>query len=262
MSMELTNRRFAIFLSSGLALAVVVGLLVWKISDTGAHLHSEETEFAGQPVVAADSSSSEMTASEPSTEESTTSIENEGDGDEAQAAPANNGAGGAGYDPLAPRNANLNGNRGGDQDVSYYRPTNVAPAPQGINPKTTAQPTQQPNEGSEGTSTQPGTSPQPTQPQDNTTTTVVPAEPQSGEEQAEKDINPDLLNQQQGTNPKAPQAFEEKAQQAADAAKEGLPQNKPRPEDPFSASTRVPQVPNEQKAQAAGANNPAENSSQ
>ena len=44
--MELTNRRFAIFLASGLTLAVVVGLLVWKVSDAGVSLNSQETELA------------------------------------------------------------------------------------------------------------------------------------------------------------------------------------------------------------------------
>ena len=140
--MELTNRRFAIFLTSGLTLAVLVGLLVWKVSDAGVTLNSQETELAGQPVAAADATAQQRTADEPTSSEMPSSETAEGSAsagmDASTGAGNGNGSGnvaGPVKDPLAPPNANLNGNRGESAEPSYYRPTNAAPAPAPAQPQ-------------------------------------------------------------------------------------------------------------------------------
>lgn len=251
-TMELTNRRFAIFLASGLALAVVVGVLVWKVSDSGVGLHTQQTEYAGQPVAAAGESSSEKTSSHATSSKSSETISSSAaeDADEqAQAEEAQGANGGMEYDPLAPRNANLAGARGGSAQTSYYRPTNAAPAPQGASgPAQTQQPG---NAGpTTGVSTAPGKAPQAsTSPGSTTVVPSQPAEPQRppAEEQPGSEPQNPGLTPNSGDKP----ALEEKAQQeAAEALKQQLPNDKPRPEDPFSASTRVPQAPAEGAADA------------
>lgn len=270
--MELTNRRFAIFLASGLTLAVVVGVLVWKVSDAGVSLNGQETEFAGQPVAAADASSQEQTEGEPSSATGMTSSEHAEENENADMSDTDAGAGDV-NDPLAPPNANLGGGRGGSVETSYYRPTNAAPAPtaaqqqnqqQQAPARTTApQQTQQPD--SAGASTRPGESPSTSTATPNGgSTTVVPKEPEEPQRQGAE-------VQEGGVPPQGkPQAAaEELASDAAEkaidagkeaaagalgidsedkAAKEDAP--KKRPEDPFSASTRVQQAPPEDKAEA------------
>ena len=268
--MELTNRRFAIFLASGLTLAVVVGLLVWKVSDAGVSLNSQETELAGQPVAAADASSEKQTEEEPSPATDITPNEHD-EGDEnadmggADNVGSNSGAGGV-NDPLAPPNANLGGGRGGSVETSYYRPTNAVPAPttpQQQNPqqpttaRTTApQQTQQP--GGAGPSTQPGESPNPSTTTPGGPTTVVPEEPGEPQRPVPGVEEGGRLPENNPNQPEPQTAGEDIASDAAEKAinagksaagalgitsdnEEGAP--KKRPEDPFSASTRVQQAP-------------------
>lgn len=272
--MELTNRRFAIFLASGLTLAVVVGLLVWKVSDAGVSLNGQETEYAGQPVAAADASSQKQTEEESSSAAGMTSSEHAEGNENADMSGGTDAGAGDVNDPLAPPNANLGGGRGGSVETSYYRPTNAAPAPtaaqqqnqqQQAPARTTApQQTQQPD--SAGTSTKPGESPSPstTTPNGGSTTVVPekPSEPQrQGAEAQEGGVPP-----QNQPIPAEPQAAAEElasdaAEKAINAGKDaasamgidsgnGESAPKKRPEDPFSASTRVQQAPAEDKAEA------------
>lgn len=262
--MELTNRRFAVFLVSGLSLAVVVGLLVWKVSDSGVNIHSQETEFAGQPVAAADSSSN-LTSSPESSSSGMSSTENPDSDVAAGSADSGDGqSAGAVNDPLAPPNANLDGNQGGTQEAPYYRPTNAAPAPQNARSSAPAQ-TQQPNSNGSAKSTAPGEAPRATSP------TVVPPEPHEPSRpsptgqahNSEPAPKPDTEAELQSGSEIIEEALQS-GSEALDAAREaagGDAQPKKRPEDPFSASTRVPGIP-DGKGQAAGEEAPALNTGQ
>lgn len=268
--MELTSRRFAVFLASGLSLAVIVGLLVFKVSDSGMNLSSQQKEVAGQPLAAADAGESSTRKTAISSEMSSTAETLESTRAEQSAEAANgavpaagngstsNGGSGSGaaYDPLAPRNANLGGARGGAQQMSYYRPTNAAPAPQNARTSAPAQ-TLQPDTGG-STPTEKGVTPRTTA-KPNTTTAVPqePQEPQTASEDYENGAPPPIQE------PKKPVAEAESAgeQIASEIAEKALNAGnavigdggekndgeKKRPEDPFSASTRVPHAPAEDK---------------
>lgn len=133
---EITGRRIAVYLASGLTLAVLLGLAVFKLSDAGVSVHPSQDQVAGQPVAAADPSP-ELQA--PTSEETAANWPDDADGTVAGNADADGtvagngsaGAAGAGSgaqaDPLAPRNANLDGARAED-DAGYYRPTNASQA--------------------------------------------------------------------------------------------------------------------------------------
>ena len=267
--MELTNRRFAIFLTSGLTLAVLVGLLVWKVSDAGVTLNSQETEFAGQPVAAADATAQQRTADEPTSSEMPSSETAEGSAsavmDASTGAGNGNGSGnvaGPVKDPLAPPNANLNGNRGESAEPSYYRPTNAAPAPAPAQPQQQQQqsvrtsasaPSRTPD--SAASSTPQGEAPDTTT--SSGSTTVVPNEPSEPKRPSEPaepgvqegslppaiDAEPQSRNDTIEIAPSDAKAAAEApgVARAADEAKQDAP--KKRPEDPFSASTRVQQAP-------------------
>lgn len=269
--MELTNRRFAIFLTSGLTLAVLVGLLVWKVSDAGVTLNSQETELAGQPVAAADATAQQRTADEPTSSEMPSSETTEGSASAGMDAStgAGNGNGGGNVagpvkDPLAPPNANLNGNRGESAEPSYYRPTNAAPAPA---PAQQQQPQQQQQQSVRTSASEPsrtpdsadssssqGEAPETTTPSGSTT--VVPNEPsepkrpsepakpgvQEGAHPPANDAEPQSGNDTIEIDPSDAKAAAE-ALGVAPAADEKQNAPKKRPEDPFSASTRVQQAP-------------------
>lgn len=275
--MELTSRRFAIFLASGLTLAVVVGLAVWKISDAGMNLTSTQTEVAGQPIAAADADESSTPKTAASSEASSTAegTEEEASADDADAELAgeaasndSNGAQGTGsgaaYDPLAPRNANLGGARGGSQETSYYRPTNAAPAQPNTRTSTPEQ-TQQPDNAGR-TPTQQGDSPRKTATPNSTT--AVPQEPQEPQKpQPVPGNDPDgaAQHEPEPQQPSAdagaerPQIASEIAEKvgaggAVSGTENGQGGEKPkRPEDPFSASTRVPHAPAEDDGTERGA---------
>ena len=270
--MELTNRRFAIFLASGLTLAVVVGLLVWKVSDAGVSLNGQETEYAGQPVAAADASSQKQTEEESSSATGMTSSEHAEENENADMSGTDAGAGDV-NDPLAPPNANLGGGRGGSVETSYYRPTNAAPAPTAAQQQnqqqqapartTDPQQTQQPD--SAGASTKPGESPNTSTATPNGgSTTVVPKEPEEPQRQG-AEVQEGGVPPQGKPQPAGEDLASEAAEKAIDAGKEaaagalGIDSEdkaakkdapKKRPEDPFSASTRVQQAPAEDKAEA------------
>ena len=275
--MELTNRRFAIFLTSGLTLAVLVGLLVWKVSDAGVTLNSQETEFAGQPVAATDATAQQRTADEPTSSEMSSSETTDGSASAGMDAStgAGNGNGGGNVagpvkDPLAPPNANLNGNRGESAEPSYYRPTNAAPAPAPAQPQQQQQQPQQQQQqqqsvrtsasapqrtpDSAASSTPQGEAPEATTPSGSTT--VVPNEPSEPKRPSE----PAEPGVQEGAHPPAVDAELQsgndtieiapsdaraaaEALGVAPAADEKQDAPKKRPEDPFSASTRVQQAP-------------------
>lgn len=269
--MEPTSRRFAVFLASGLSLAVVVGLLVWKISDSGMNLSNQNTEMAGHPIAAADADDASTRKTAVSSETSSVAAEDTGEaGGELAAVDADTGAGnaatngnsgaanggaGAAYDPLAPRNANLGGARGGSQEMSYYRPTNAAPAPQNARTSAPAQ-TQQPNHSGSTTAEQ-SVSPRTTSAPHSTT--AVPQEPEEPQRASEEAANGATPPKQEPQRPaaEAEAAGKELASQIAekalntsdavvDAAVEHDSGDTPkRPEDPFSASTRIPQAPAE-----------------
>lgn len=271
--MELTSRRFAIFLASGLTLAVVVGLAVWKISDAGMNLTSPQTEIAGQPIAAADADKSSTPKTAASSEASSTAerSEEETSADDADAEFAgeaasndSNGAQGTGadaaYDPLAPRNANLGGARGGSQETSYYRPTNAAPAQP--NARTSApEQTQQPDTAGR-TPRQQDDSPRKRATPNSTT--AVPQEPQEKsvpgnypDGAAQHKSEPQELSVDAGAEHlQIASEIAEKvgAGGAVSGATNGQGGEKPkRPEDPFSASTRVPQAPAEDDGTERGA---------
>lgn len=251
--MELTNRRFAIFLVSGLSLAVLVGVLVWKVSDAGVNLSGQKTEIAGQPVAAADADEQSGRNTAVSAEMSSTAENGGDDRTEAESAGSGDGAdAGAAYDPLAPRNANLGGARGGSEETSYYRPTNAAPAPQGMRTSAPAQ-TQQPGSGGHA-------SEEPTYSPDKTTksksTTAVPQAPEEPQRPDQGDSGgtpaPDAEPQKAAEEAKAAPGAKidsEIAEKAIDAGKAAIgaqgdkDDGAKRPEDPFSASTRVPDAP-------------------
>lgn len=261
--MEPTSRRFAIFLASGLSLAVIVGLLVWKVSDSGMNLSNRHTEMAGQPLAASEADgtptrktavSSEMSPTAESVQETT------GEGDAGNAPSGNGtestytGGGGAAYDPLAPRNANLGGARGGSPETSYYRPTNAAPAPQ--NARTSAPaPTQQPHNTGNAPAEQ-STAPRTTATPNSTT--VVPHEPQEPQPASEEAANGATPSKQepqkavedtQAAGKQIASQIGENALHAGNAVVDARDDNEggapKRPEDPFSASTRNPQAPAE-----------------
>lgn len=264
--MELTNRRFAIFLTSGLTLAVLVGLLVWKVSDAGVTLNSQETELAGQPVAAADATAQQRTADEPTSSEMPSSETAEGSASavmDASTGAGNGNVAGPVKDPLAPPNANLNGNRGESAEPSYYRPTNAAPAPAPAQPqqqqkqqsvRTSASAPSRTPDSADSSSSQ-GEAPETTTPSGSTT--VVPNEPSEPKRPSE----PAKPGVQEGSLPPANDAETQSGNDtmeidpsdakaaaealgvapAADEAKQDAP--KKRPEDPFSASTRVQQAP-------------------
>ena len=269
--MELTNRRFAIFLTSGLTLAVLVGVLVWKVSDAGVTLNSQETEFAGQPVAAADATAQQRTADEPTSSEMTSSETTDGSasaGMDASTGAGNGNIAGPVKDPLAPPNANLNGNRGESAEPSYYRPTNAAPAPAPAQPqqqqpqqqqqqqqsvRTSAPAPQRTPDGADSSTPQ-GEAPDTTTPSGSTT--VVPNEPAEPKRPSE----PSAPEVQEGAHPPANDAELQsgndtieiapsdakaaaEALGVAPAADEKQDAPKKRPEDPFSASTRVQQAP-------------------
>lgn len=264
--MELTNRRFAIFLTSGLTLAVLVGLLVWKVSDAGVTLNSQETEFAGQPVAAADATAQQRTADEPISSEMSSSETTDGSastGMDASTGAGNDNVAGPVKDPLAPPNANLNGNRGESAEPSYYRPTNAAPAPA----PAPAQPQQQQQQSvrtsasapsrtpdSADSSTPQGEAPDTTTPSGSTTVVPKdPSEPKRPSEPAEPGVQEGSLPPANGAelqsgndtieiDPSDAKAAAE-ALGAAPATDEKQDAPKKRPEDPFSASTRVQQAP-------------------
>ena len=264
--MELTNRRFAIFLTSGLTLAVLVGLLVWKVSDAGVTLNSQETELAGQPVAAADATAQQRTADEPTSSEMLSSETTEGSasaGMDASTGAGNGNVAGPVKDPLAPPNANLNGNRGESAEPSYYRPTNAAPAPapapaqpqqQRQSVRTSASEPSRTPDSADSSSSQ-GEAPETTTPSGSTT--VVPNEPsepkrpsepakpgvQEGSLPPANDAEPQSGNDTMEIDPSDAKAAAEALgiAPAADEAKQDAP--KKRPEDPFSASTRVQQAP-------------------
>lgn len=123
---EITGRRIAVYLASGLTLAVLLGLAVFKLSDAGVSVHPPQDQIAGQPVAAAEPSP-ELQA--PTSEETAANWPDDADGTVAGNGSA--GAAGAGSgaqaDPLAPRNANLDGARAEDE-AGYYRPTNASQA--------------------------------------------------------------------------------------------------------------------------------------
>lgn len=215
--MELTNRRFAIFLTSGLTLAVLVGLLVWKVSDSGVTLNSQETEFAGQPVAAADATAQQRTADEPTSSETSSSDTTDGSasaGMDASTGAGNDNVAGPVKDPLAPPNANLNGNRGKSAEPSYYRPTNAAPAPAPAQPqqKQPQQPQQQQQQSVRTSASEPsrtpdgadsssqGEAPDTTTPSGSTT--VVPNEPSEPKRPSE----PAEPGVQEGAHPPAADA--------------------------------------------------------
>ncbi|WP_143341218.1 hypothetical protein [Corynebacterium urinipleomorphum] len=269
--MELTSRRFAIFLASGLSLAVIVGVLVWKVSDAGVNLTGQQTEIAGQPVAAADADerSTKKTAVSSETS-STTDRRRDENGESANTDTAGTGNGnngdtqaGEGFDPLAPRNANLDGARGGSEEISYYRPTNAAPAPQTTRTSAPEQ-TQQPNSGGyvpaeRGEPTRTTVRPN--------STTVVPEQPEEPQQPSEGDAEgtspantePQKASEEEENSAGAQVTSEiaEKALNAGQAAVGSRNQDgdsPKRPEDPFSASTRVPLAP----AENAGTENGAE----
>ncbi|WKK61006.1 hypothetical protein QYQ98_08200 [Corynebacterium sp. P3-F1] len=261
--MELTSRRFAIFLASGLTLAVVVGLAVWKISDAGMNLTSPQTEIAGQPIAAADADKSSTPKTAASSEASSTAerSEEETSADDADAEFAgeaasndSNGAQGTGadaaYDPLAPRNANLGGARGGSQETSYYRPTNAAPAQP--NARTSApEQTQQQDNSPRKTATPISTTAVPQKPQEK----PVPGNDPDGAAQHEREPQEPSVD----AGAKHLQIASDIAEKvgaggAVSGAVNGQGGEKPkRPEDPFSASTRVPQAPAEDDGTERGA---------
>ena len=124
--MELTKRRFAVYMASGLALALLLGLAVWKIPSPSMNMRSDDTEIAGQPVAktgdeeaAASTDPISMTEDLQASESgSRAATEDRADSNSNYAA-----------DPLAPPNARLDGAREDGSETSYYRPTNAAPSP-------------------------------------------------------------------------------------------------------------------------------------
>ena len=274
--MELTNRRFAIFLTSGLTLAVLVGLLVWKVSDSGVTLNSQETEFAGQPVAATDATAQQRTADEPTSSEMSSSETTDGSASAGMDAStgAGNGNGGGNVagpvkDPLAPPNANLNGNRGESAEPSYYRPTNAAPAPAPAQPQQqqpqpqqqqqqqqsvrTSAPAPQRTPDSADSSSSQGEAPDTTTPSGSTT--VVPNEPsEPAEPGVQEGAHPPAVDAELQSGNDTIEIAPSDAKAAAEAlgvapaADEKQDAPKKRPEDPFSASTRVQQAPALQNA--------------
>lgn len=270
--MELTSRRFAIFLASGLSLAVIVGVLVWKVSDAGVNLSGQQTEIAGQPVAAADADERSTEKTAVSSEMSSTADHNRDEnGEETANAGTGNGQNGdarsgGDYDPLAPRNANLAGARGGSEEIPYYRPTNAAPAPQNEQTAAPAQ-TQQPNNGGYAPAEQGETKRTTRTTVHPHTATAAPQQPEEPQRPSEGDADgtsptnaePQKASKEVETEGGAQLASEiaEKALDAGQAAVGTKSQdgNGPkRPEDPFSASTRVPHAP----AENAGTENGAE----
>lgn len=163
-----TKRGFAIFIASGLALAVLLGLVVFKFSDSGMPLPKKETEFAGQPVAAADEETTYPATTSrggdrgDKTDSGTTrtsAAAGEKDTDnqwpagrrndsrnsrsrlpgEGPARATDDDRSGPGIDPLAPRGANLAGDRDATPETGVHRaknatvttePTKVRQAPQ------------------------------------------------------------------------------------------------------------------------------------
>lgn len=140
--MELTGRRFAAFMAIGLSMAVVLGIVVWKLPDPGVGIASDRSEFAGQPVAAADKSTEKNTGENPtepdpaSASNSTQHSDNNRDrrtpsspAEEIVASPR--WTSGAQRDPLAPPNAKLDGTEGNNSRehvTDMYRPSNAVPA--------------------------------------------------------------------------------------------------------------------------------------
>ena len=224
--MELTGRRFAAFMAIGLGLAVVLGLVVWKLPDTGVSMASDKSDYAGQPVAPADASKEKTT---PESAEKTTSVTTQNVVTTKDASPQWNT--GSRRDPLAPRNAKLSGTAGQatrEQEADMYRPSNVAPQVQ-------AQPRFEEDSASETSRRSSSPSVVATTPSE-PTDKPIPAEEQSGEDTMEIPVpgadSPSDNKDNKDTD--KPEAEDTPA-----PAKE----KKPRPEDPFSASTRESQAP-------------------
>lgn len=122
--MELTKRRFAVYMASGLALALLLGLAVWKIPGPSMNMRSDDTEIAGQPVAKTDNEEAAASTDPTSMTEDIQASESGSRAATEDRANSNSAA-----DPLAPPNARLDGAREDGSETSYYRPTNAAPSP-------------------------------------------------------------------------------------------------------------------------------------
>ena len=241
--MELTGGRFGAFMAIGLGLAVVLGLVVWKLPDSGVSMASDKSDYAGHPVTAADASKEQHTAQTEKTTpraEQTTSHRNNGASTTLAASPRWDS--GSPRDPLAPHNAKLNGTAGQatrEQAEDMYRPPNAAPqnrprfSDSERSDSPSARTTRQPSPSVvESTPSEPiPDTTNPDVPTDGTPTPgggttqnpTTPAEGQSGADQGTVD----------NSEPNTPNA----------GGAEDSPEPKPRPEDPFSASTREAEAP-------------------
>lgn len=235
--MELTTRRFAAYIATGLAVAVVFGLIVWKLSGSAVGAGTNAEDFAGQPVAeaeatttdAADDEQTHTRSAAATSEETAAADDKEGSDGGANA----NSAGGR--DPLAPPNANLQGRRGTTgaagpaEETRYYRPTNAAPpvAAQPQQPAAPARPTQSPQSGGQvedgqtATGTTNGNSLQGT----NTRPQTPASEPKQQQ----------LQQQNRPASDEQPLVENGADVTTAEPRHQG---ERPRPEDPFSASTR------------------------
>ena len=239
--MELTGRRFAAFMAIGLGLAVVLGLVVWKLPDTGVSMASDKSDYAGQPVAPADASK-EKEKTTPESAEKTTSATTQNVATTKDASPQWNT--GSHRDPLAPRNAKLSGTAGQatrEQEADMYRPSNVAPQVQ-------AQPRFEEDSSSE--TSRRSSSPSvvattPSEPTPDTTKPTKPTEPTDKPIPAEEQSGEDTMEipvpgaDSPSDNKDNKDIDKPEAEDTPAPAKE----KKPRPEDPFSASTRESQAP-------------------
>ncbi|MCZ9293569.1 hypothetical protein [Corynebacterium meitnerae] len=235
--MELTGRRFAAFMAIGLGLAVVLGLVVWKLPDTGVSMASDKSDYAGQPVAPADASKDKTT---PESTEKTTSVTTQNVATTKDASPQWNT--GSRRDPLAPRNAKLSGTAGQatrEQEADMYRPSNVAPQVQ-------AQPRFEEDSSSETSRRSSSPSVIATTPSEPTPDTTKPTDPTKPTEPTDKPIPAEEQSGEDSMEiplPGADSPSDKDDHKDADAGKPAAEETKPRPEDPFSASTRESQAP-------------------
>lgn len=229
--MEESRRGFTAFMAAGLTLAVVVGLLVWKLSESNVQMSPRGTEFAGQPVSTTEESGESGTRTHAASSDSSPTVIASEQIDTPAGQQVNTGtpAGGQSvYDPLAPRGANLDGPRGGANETSYYRPTNAAPLtatpPGGATPNS-PQPAPRDNTDWENAPESAGDPAEPQRPAapQRTPAAVVP----------ENQQEPVSRRVESGATP--PEAVPSPSPTRADQVQDT--QNR-RPEDPFSASTR------------------------
>ena len=249
--MELTGRRFAAFMALGLGLAVVLGLVVWKLPDAGVSLASDKSDYAGHPITAADATNEHRTAqtekTTPRTEQHTSSRRK---GSTTRAASPKWDSGST-RDPLAPHNAKLDGTAGQatrEQAQDLYRPRNATPKARprpsyserndSPSARATHKPTHKPTPSVVESA--------PSEPVPDTTPPTagdIPADgtPTPGTSTTDKPTTPTENQSGEGQNTGTTTAHHTPDTGEAEDAPVSDP--KARPEDPFSASTREAEAP-------------------